>query len=480
MSSELTFGLYNNTLIHISEANNGESCNCTCPHCGAKLIARQGDKNSWCFAHKNKEDCSYGQESALHHFAKDVLAKKLMLKVPSPSLGKITFDSVALENRLNDIIPDVILSKGTPPNDNHLLVEIKVTHGVDDKKLSKIKEAQLSAIEIDLSPIDFENFDRPFVENMIINDINNKVWLYNKKFKDLKSITEIKKQTIVGHDQYNPIKLEKSSGENSKITLRKPNYKKMETSLLLAKYKSIENGEVIFKEAFDKYQDKNTVISYVQENGKLKPEPNLCKKNDCNSCSNFISEYDLYEFIDNTCYMAIKCNDARMKINNIIEFLMKKLEDEQKTADKSIRIITNEDVTWSNHEELNYEIIKILYDYIYQSVPYYSNNILSVKDKFDRFKPVPNLCSNQRCGKWCKNFLAIHQVKIKYFFNDAYVYVCKCTHHNVTKTNIDDFIRNKIRMFRHKRYWSKQNDIRKKQQEEGRQLKEFLENYIKK
>lgn len=61
-----------------------------------------------------------------------------------------------------------------------MIIEIKVTHGVDEVKLSKIKELNISALEIDLSHIDREvNFD--ILTEIIVNSIEHKRWLYHRK-----------------------------------------------------------------------------------------------------------------------------------------------------------------------------------------------------------------------------------------------------------------------------------------------------------
>lgn len=61
--------------------------------------------------------------------------------------GKWQIEEVELEKKISDFIPDIILKKGNII----LLVEIYVTHAVDENKKNKIIEANLPVIEIDLS-----------------------------------------------------------------------------------------------------------------------------------------------------------------------------------------------------------------------------------------------------------------------------------------------------------------------------------------
>lgn len=45
MSKILTYGLQNEELKHVSNVENGLSCNCICPHCKQTLIAKNNQKN---------------------------------------------------------------------------------------------------------------------------------------------------------------------------------------------------------------------------------------------------------------------------------------------------------------------------------------------------------------------------------------------------------------------------------------------------
>lgn len=239
------FGLKirNNKIVHISEIppeENGDECNCICPKCGDKLTARTlGKKNKPCFAHSNKEQCEGSLETALHLFAKEVLKKHKKVKVPQLQIHytigknydeiaagiydemydysnrknyeygnefedietkemvdfeyeyedienevKITekegykeFDEVVEEVNMVNIKSDIVLYK----DNTEILVEIKVTHEVDENKKKKIKEQKKTAIEIDLNidDIDYYNFDRDKVEDLIVNSARNKEWIYN-------------------------------------------------------------------------------------------------------------------------------------------------------------------------------------------------------------------------------------------------------------------------------------------------------------
>jgi len=206
MEPKLTFGLRANELIHISEVEKGLSCECICPACSAKLVAKKGNIKKQHFAHDKGDSCKYAVETALHLAAKKILEvekklwlPKVLLKFPldrenwkiSDSI-LLTFDEVLLEEKCKNVVPDIIvIHKG-----RKLFIEIKVTHGIDDVKLSRLFDLDISVLEIDLSN-ENRDFTWDYLKKKIINDIDNKIWIQNVKsdniFTKLLDLSEKKK-----------------------------------------------------------------------------------------------------------------------------------------------------------------------------------------------------------------------------------------------------------------------------------------------
>lgn len=196
----LFYGLQYGKLKHISEVENGLKCKCFCPACDKKLVARNGgQKRIHHFAHYESAECKYGVQTSIHIAAKQILERSGKIKVPSVSVfinteiektdyefishGEhhkisderyIPIESVTLEKKLHKYIPDVVIFS----KNKRLIVEIAVTHFVGRKKLEKIKESNVSAIEINLSNIE-NDFNLVDLEPLIIDNIENKNWLYN-------------------------------------------------------------------------------------------------------------------------------------------------------------------------------------------------------------------------------------------------------------------------------------------------------------
>lgn len=145
-------------VVYIDNAKNGIECECICPACKSPLVAKNGgQKREHHFAHLNIVECEHGYQSALHYMAKDLfLEMEYLTFVKNEKLVKYKIDSVELERKVSDIIPDILVTC----DGKQFIVEIYVTHSVDDEKKEKIKSLQMSAIEIDLSKFRNETIDK--------------------------------------------------------------------------------------------------------------------------------------------------------------------------------------------------------------------------------------------------------------------------------------------------------------------------------
>jgi hypothetical protein len=102
-------------------------------------VARRGEIKVPHFAHYRSEECKQARETALHMLAKEILEAELSLDLPEWPVtdGRrkevlqhrvaYAFDGATLEQRLGEIIPDVIVRKA----ERELLVEIFVTHEIN-------------------------------------------------------------------------------------------------------------------------------------------------------------------------------------------------------------------------------------------------------------------------------------------------------------------------------------------------------------
>lgn len=79
----IPYGLKDGVLIHVSKVKSGLACNCICPACHEKLVAKKGESRQDHFAHYSAEPCSNALESTLHILAKEILAKEKLITLPA-------------------------------------------------------------------------------------------------------------------------------------------------------------------------------------------------------------------------------------------------------------------------------------------------------------------------------------------------------------------------------------------------------------
>ena len=189
---KLCFALLNDQWVSIKSVKKGLACNCHCPVCGARLIARKGVKQQQHFAHYHHAKCPGGLETALHLFGKQLLlsARKLMgpaihtfkgSQLQAASMRR--FDKAEQEVGFNGLVLDVLL-KNTY---EQLAVELKVTHGSGNFKQYQLIKHGLECIEIDLLAI-YQNLwslgiggDMEAFKEAILYQDGHRKWLFNSR-----------------------------------------------------------------------------------------------------------------------------------------------------------------------------------------------------------------------------------------------------------------------------------------------------------
>lgn len=171
--------------VDVKDVQNGLKCGCVCFDCGQLVVAKQGPKLRWHFAHHVSTSCRPSPESELHFFAKTLLADRLWLWIPPVRAnaadmvkrisegGKYRFAEVRVERADGNVRPDLLLiAKGGET----LHIEIFVRSKVDSVKLEKLRTRGISSIEIDLSRLDWDVRDS--WERAILETAPRK-WLHN-------------------------------------------------------------------------------------------------------------------------------------------------------------------------------------------------------------------------------------------------------------------------------------------------------------
>ncbi len=155
MEIKLPYGLRDDKLLTIEDVESGLKCNCVCPTCKKRLIARKGEIKEHHFAHDKGDDCGQGVETAIHIISKEFIKDAKYFTTPPiyyPNTkvviineSQVPIESVTLESKVGSIVPDIVI---TSVAGKQLLVEITVTHKVDYRKYQKIRSMKFSAVEV--------------------------------------------------------------------------------------------------------------------------------------------------------------------------------------------------------------------------------------------------------------------------------------------------------------------------------------------
>jgi hypothetical protein len=196
------YGLQGGKLVGINDVGSGLKCKCFCPSCGKPFVAYKGKVLKPHFKHLSQTSCKYSHETALHYLAKEIICEEGYLPIPyteyrinndlrsfyfqenqevyaySPQpdeckgVAKVYFDKVEVEKNEGNIKPDLkCIIKDTV-----LLVEIAVTHFVDEEKLSKVKERGIPLLELNLSGL-----ERDITKKQLKSALYNSMYLFSWK-----------------------------------------------------------------------------------------------------------------------------------------------------------------------------------------------------------------------------------------------------------------------------------------------------------
>ncbi|AME28578.2 competence protein CoiA family protein [Burkholderia sp. PAMC 26561] len=179
--------------MHVSEVDRGRACRCSCAACDRAVVAKKGAHNVFHFAHDVSGSCATAAETALHRAIKQVIADGDVIAVPELVVEataaynghtkssrtvleerRVSYNSPRLEERIADIVADaVVLVSG-----RDLIIEVAVTHRVDDDKRAKIARIGLSALELEAWRIP-RDVDWPNLRAFVRESFSSRVWLHN-------------------------------------------------------------------------------------------------------------------------------------------------------------------------------------------------------------------------------------------------------------------------------------------------------------
>jgi hypothetical protein len=195
---QIAWAIQGDQIKHIDEVENGIKCDCICPQCGDKLIARnRGKIKSSHFTHTTDTFCEGAAETAIHLAAKDIIVSSSKILTPAfdfkPDVmdemsEKRKFDFGEVSNRrfsyeeskeettVRNFRPDIEIIKG------HIKIFIEITVTNKPKK-SKIVDFQKNGglfFEIDLEKVT-KDHSKNELKNIVLFEKTNRRWLVLSK-----------------------------------------------------------------------------------------------------------------------------------------------------------------------------------------------------------------------------------------------------------------------------------------------------------
>lgn len=198
------FGLRDGRVWAPSEVAKGKACGCVCPGCLAPLAAKAqtSRRRRPHFAHLTDTGCQTGRETGIHQRAKQLITDRLelltpawlgdLVDMPNPphtrdDEGRIHWGrkvdhperlaalrEVETERSFGTYQPDVSALDEV----GELLIEIRVTHAVDDRKAARVQAHGRRMVEIDLSRLDRDTpHDLAAFEQAVLFEPANRNWI---------------------------------------------------------------------------------------------------------------------------------------------------------------------------------------------------------------------------------------------------------------------------------------------------------------
>jgi hypothetical protein len=185
---ELPYGVAaDGRMVPVAGVERGLACNCRCPQCDRRLVAKQGDVKRWHFAHEADANCAGAFESMVHRLAKQIIADHGVVHVPAligfhpetPTLfdaADVALTDVRLEVWQQGYRPDAI---ATMPDGAPLVIEVRVTHACEPAKLERLRDRNVAAIEIDLSGYRGEHTEA-LLTDLVLREAH-RIWLHHPR-----------------------------------------------------------------------------------------------------------------------------------------------------------------------------------------------------------------------------------------------------------------------------------------------------------
>lgn len=171
----------NGHMVHVDNVPQGLACNCVCPKCRERLLARHGEIRHHGFAHHSETrgaNLKICYMVTLYKLAEQIVLLHKQIQAPSYygifKESVIKFSEVQIDSSYDriDKQPDII---ATTIEGKQYLIEFNFAYKVQRKEAIDYKN--LNCLEIDLSNQTLES-----LESFLLNSSQNRKWLNNEEY----------------------------------------------------------------------------------------------------------------------------------------------------------------------------------------------------------------------------------------------------------------------------------------------------------
>lgn len=168
-------------MVYVDDVPQGSKCNCICPYCKEKLLARHGNIRTHGFAHHSDTrgaNLKICYMVSVYKLAEQIIQTKKRLHTPSYygifNEQDVEFEDVRVDSNFEreDKQPDII---ATTKEGRQILIEFTFRYKVERKNIEDYKN--FNCLEIDLSDVVLEE-----LEDFLIKSNRNRRWLNNQIF----------------------------------------------------------------------------------------------------------------------------------------------------------------------------------------------------------------------------------------------------------------------------------------------------------